>query len=58
MGFGLGLLQLQVLYDLTDEKATRDFKSVWCKQVELVMIMPQRESIKNGRLEFPSWHSG
>ncbi len=33
---------------LIDEYAISDFRSVWRRQVELVMIMPQRESMRNG----------
>lgn len=34
---------------LTDEYAISDLRSVWHKQIELVMmIMPQRDSIRNG----------
>lgn len=33
---------------LTDEYAMRDLRSVWRKQIELVMIMPHRDSIRNG----------
>lgn len=33
---------------LTDEYAISDLRSIWHKQIELVMIMPQRDSIRNG----------
>lgn len=33
---------------LTEEYAMRDFRSVWRRQIELVMIIPQRDSIING----------
>lgn len=33
---------------LTEEYAISDFKSVWRKQIELVMIIPHRESIRKG----------
>lgn len=33
---------------LTEEYAIRDFRSVWRKQMELVMIMPHNDSIMKG----------
>lgn len=33
---------------LTEEYAMRDFRSVWRKQMELVMIIPHRDKIRNG----------
>ena len=33
---------------LTEEYAMSDFRSVWQRQVELVMIIPHRESMING----------
>lgn len=33
---------------LTEEYAMRDFRSVCRRQMELVMIMPHRDSIKKG----------
>lgn len=33
---------------LTEEYAIRDFRSVWRKQIELVMIIPHRDKIRNG----------
>lgn len=33
---------------LTEEYAMRDFRSVWRRQIELVMIIPQRDNIRNG----------
>lgn len=33
---------------LTEEYAISDFKSVWRKQIELVIIIPQRDNIING----------
>lgn len=33
---------------LTDEYAIRDFRSVWRRQMELVMIMPHKDNIRNG----------
>lgn len=33
---------------LTDEYAISDFRSVWRKQIELVIIIPQRDNIRNG----------
>ena len=33
---------------LTEEYAIRDFRSVWRKQMELVMIMPHNDSIIKG----------
>lgn len=33
---------------LTEEYAMRDLRSVWRRQMELVMIIPHRESIRNG----------
>lgn len=33
---------------LTDEYAINDLRSVWRRQIELVMIMPHKESIMNG----------
>lgn len=33
---------------LTEEYAMRDFRSVWRKQMELVMIIPHRDKIING----------
>lgn len=38
---------------LTDEYAIRDFKSVWRKQIELVMIMPHSDNIRNGYAIWP-----
>lgn len=31
-----------------EEYAISDFRSVWRRQIELVMIIPHRESMKNG----------
>ena len=33
---------------LTEEYAMSDFRSIWQRQVELVMIIPHRESMING----------
>ena len=33
---------------LTEEYAIRDFRSVWSRQIELVMIIPPKESIRKG----------
>lgn len=33
---------------LTEEYAIRDLRSVWRKQIELVMIMPHSDSIMKG----------
>lgn len=33
---------------LTEEYAMSDFRSVWRRQMELVMIIPHRESMMNG----------
>lgn len=33
---------------LTDEYAINDFKSVWRKQIELVIIIPHRDKAMNG----------
>lgn len=33
---------------LTDEYAISDFRSVWRKQIELVMIIPHKDNIKKG----------
>lgn len=33
---------------LTEEYAMRDFRSVWRRQIELVIIMPHKDSIING----------
>lgn len=33
---------------LTEEYAMRDFRSVWRKQIELVMIIPHRDRIRKG----------
>lgn len=33
---------------LTEEYAMRDFRSVWRKQMELVIIIPHRDKIRNG----------
>lgn len=33
---------------LMDEYAISDFRSVWHKQTELVIIIPQRDNIRNG----------
>lgn len=33
---------------LTEEYAMSDFRSVWRRQIELVMIMPHNDSIING----------
>lgn len=33
---------------LTEEYAIRDFRSVWRKQMELVMIIPHRDSMRKG----------
>ncbi len=33
---------------LTEEYAIRDFRSVWRKQIELVMIIPHSDSIIKG----------
>lgn len=33
---------------LTEEYAMSDFRSVWRKQIELVIIIPHRESMRNG----------
>lgn len=33
---------------LTDEYAIRAFRSVWRRQIELVMIIPHKDSIKKG----------
>lgn len=33
---------------LTEEYAMRDFRSVWRKQMELVMIIPHRDKTRNG----------
>lgn len=33
---------------LTEEYAISDFRSVWRKQIELVIIIPHRESIRKG----------
>lgn len=33
---------------LTDEYAISDLRSVWRRQIELVIIMPQRDNIRKG----------
>lgn len=33
---------------LTEEYAMSDFRSVWRRQIELVMIIPHRDRIRNG----------
>lgn len=33
---------------LTEENAIRDFKLVWRKQIELVIIIPHRDNIRKG----------
>ena len=33
---------------LTEDYAMNDFRSVWQKQIELVMIIPHRDSMING----------
>ena len=33
---------------LTEEYAMSDFRSVWRRQIELVMIMPHNDNIMNG----------
>ena len=33
---------------LTDKYAMSDFRSVWQRQIELVMIMPHKDSMMNG----------
>lgn len=33
---------------LTEEYAMRDFRSVWRKQIELVIIIPHKDSTING----------
>lgn len=33
---------------LTDEYAIRDFKSVWRRQIRLVITIPHRDSIRKG----------
>lgn len=33
---------------LTEEYAIRDFRSVWRRQMELVMIIPHKDKIRNG----------
>lgn len=33
---------------LTDEYAIRDFRSVWRRQIELVIIIPHKDSIRKG----------
>lgn len=33
---------------LTEEYAIRDLRSVWSRQIELVMIMPHRDNIMKG----------
>lgn len=33
---------------LTEEYAISDFRSVWRRQIELVMIIPQRDRRMNG----------
>lgn len=33
---------------LTEEYAMRDFRSVWRRQIELVIIMPHKDSMING----------
>lgn len=33
---------------LTEEYAISDFRSVWRRQMELVIIIPHRDNIRNG----------
>lgn len=33
---------------LTDEYAMRDLRSVWRKQIELVIIIPHKDNIRKG----------
>lgn len=33
---------------LTEEYAMRDFRSVWRRQIELVIIIPHRDNMRNG----------
>lgn len=37
---------------LVEEYVMSNFKCIWCRQRELVIIIPHRESIKGGAMKF------
>lgn len=42
---------------LTEEHVINDFKLVWCKEIELAIIVPHKDNVRNGYLLWGSQHT-